>query len=93
MINAEIFFSVMLAILAAKYIFLSIQALTIGSVQSRLGQLDRTLSQSRRDTEEKMRSLGGRLAGKLESIELALSSLNEIRNNTRDIKLACKHPR
>ncbi len=90
MFSWEIFFSVMLAILAAKFIGFVVQVATIGSVQNSLEQLNIKLGQLGRDVEQSIKNLGGGLGSKLESID---ALLNHMSDHTRDIKFFCEKSR
>jgi len=90
MFSWEIFFSVMLAILAAKFIGYVAQVATIGSVQNSLEQLNIKLDQLGREVEQHIKNLGGGLGSKLESIDSILIHMSD---HTRDIKFSCEQSR
>jgi len=90
MFSWEIFFSVMLAILAAKIIGYVVQVATFGSAQNQLEQLNMKLGQLGPEVEQHIKNLGGGLGSKLESID---SILIHISDHTRDIKLSCEQSR
>ncbi len=90
MFSWEIFFSVMLAILAAKFISYVVQASTTGSVQNLLEQLNMKLGHLGIEVEQHIRNLGGGLGSKLESIDSILLHMSD---HTRDIKFSCEKSR